>query len=205
MTFSICAFEPKTGELGVAVQSKWLAIGAYTPWARPAVGAIATQSFFNTGYGPQGLRLLSEERTPKEVVARLTADDRGRARRQVGVVDAQGRTAVFTGVDCMAWAGHRSGNGYCVQGNALAGPEVLDGMAEAFTRTAGTFAARLVAALAAGQAQGGDRRGMQSAALLIVREEAQAERLDTQPIDLRVDDHPSPIEELTRLLQLRLG
>ncbi|MDP9265837.1 MAG: DUF1028 domain-containing protein [Chloroflexota bacterium] len=180
-------------------------IGADVPWARAGVGAIATQSFFNTGYGPDGLRLLSGGLTPEHVAARLTSDDAGRGRRQLGIVDAKGRTAAYTAADCMPWAGHATVDGCCVQGNALLGPSVLDGVAQAFVRTSGTLAERLVAALAGGQRHGGDRRGMQSAVLLVVRERGGPEGFGDHAIDLRVDDHALPIEELQRLLSPRLG
>ena len=202
MTFSICAFDPTTTELGIAVQSKFLAVGAVVPWARSGVGAIATQSFANTSYGPEGLRLLAEGIGCEEVVARLIADDPDREKRQLGIVDAAGRAATYTGKECFEWAGGVVGARYCAQGNILAGPRVVQGMAEAFERADGTLAGRLVAALQGGQRFGGDRRGMQSAALLVVKEKGGYGGFNDRYIDLHVEDHARPIDELERLLAL---
>jgi len=201
-TFSIVAFDPKNGDLGVAVQSKFLAAGAVVPWAKAKVGAIATQSWANTSYGPKGLELLSLGLSAPEVVEILIAEDEGRDLRQVGIVDAQGRAAAYTGKGCFEWAGHVIGPGYACQGNILAGPRVVEAMAEAFERNEGELAHRLVAALEAGQAAGGDRRGQQSAALLVVREKGGYGGFNDRYVDLRVDDHPEPIKELKRLLSL---
>jgi len=201
-TFSIVAFDPKNGDLGVAVQSKFLAAGAVVPWAKAGVGAIATQSWANTSYGPKGLELLSLGLSAPEVVEILIAEDEGRDLRQVGIVDAQGRAAAYTGKGCFEWAGHVIGPGYACQGNILAGPRVVEAMAEAFERNEGELAHRLVAALEAGQAAGGDRRGQQSAALLVVREKGGYGGFNDRYVDLRVDDHPEPIKELKRLLSL---
>jgi uncharacterized Ntn-hydrolase superfamily protein len=201
-TFSIVAFDPKNGDLGVAVQSKFLAAGAVVPWAKAGVGAIATQSWANTSYGPKGLELLSLGLSAPEVVEILIAEDEGRDLRQVGIVDAQGRAAAYTGKGCFEWAGHIIGPGYACQGNILAGPKVVEAMAEAFERSDGELAHRLVAALEAGQAAGGDRRGQQSAALLVVREKGGYGGFNDRYVDLRVDDHPEPIKELKRLLSL---
>ncbi len=201
-TFSIVAFDPKNGDLGVAVQSKFLAAGAVVPWAKAGVGAIATQSWANTSYGPRGLELLSLGLSAPEVVEILIAEDEGRDLRQVGIVDAQGRAAAYTGKDCFEWAGHVIGPGYACQGNILAGPRVVEAMAEAFEKSEGELAHRLIAALEAGQAAGGDRRGQQSAALLVVREKGGYGGFNDRYVDLRVDDHPEPIKELKRLLSL---
>lgn len=202
MTFSLVAFDAATGELGVAVQSKFIAVGAVVPWAKAGVGAIATQSFANTSYGPRGLELLGKGLAPEEVVARLVADDEQRALRQFGIVDATGRSATYTGAECFAWAGGVRGDAFAAQGNILAGPKVVDGMVQAFLATKGRLADRLVAALHGGQRFGGDRRGMQSAALLVVKERGGYGGYSDRYIDLRVEDHARPIDELERLLGL---
>lgn len=202
MTFSICAFDPETGDLGIAVQSKFLAVGAVVPWARSGVGAIATQSFANTSYGPRGLDLLASGLAPDAVVDRLVGADPDRDRRQFGIVDGQGRAATFTGSECFDWAGGLTGPGFCAQGNILAGPAVVEGLARGFEEARGTLAERLVAALHAGQRGGGDRRGMQSAALLVVKENGGYGGFNDRYIDVRVDDHERPIDELERLLGL---
>lgn len=204
-TFSVVAFDADTGDLGVAVQSKFFAVGRVVPFAAAGVGAIATQAYANTTFGPRGLRLLRQGTGPQAVIDRLLADDPGRDGRQLGLVDAAGNTASFTGEGCLPWSGGRSGEGYTVQGNLLAGPEVVEAMAEAFEAGSGDLASRLVAALAAGQAAGGDVRGRQSAALLVVREGAGYGGFDDRYIDLRVDDHETPIRELQRLLDVRHG
>ena len=202
MTFSICAFDAETGELGVATQSKFLAVGAVVPWARAGVGAIATQSWANTSYGPRGLELLASGLAPDAVAQRLIADDADREKRQLGIVDARGRSATFTGTACFEWAGGVTGRGYAAQGNILAGPAVVEGLARGFESARGTLAERLVAALHGGQNGGGDRRGMQSAALLVVKEKGGYGGFNDRYIDLRVDDHEGPIDELARLLAL---
>ncbi len=199
VTFSIVALDPATGELGVAVASKFLAVGAVVPWARAGVGAVATQSYANVSYGPTGLELMAAGQSAGETLARLLADDPDRELRQVGIVDARGGAVTFTGSACHAWAGGRTGPGYAVQGNILTGPEVVDAMARAFETTEGSLAARLLAALAAGDAAGGDRRGKQSAALLVVKERGGYGGYTDRFIDLRVDDHPEPVAELQRL------
>lgn len=204
-TFSIVGFDPATGELGVAVQSKFFGVGSVVPWAKAKVGAIATQSYANPNYGPDGLALLQSGKSAEETLKQLTEADERRAVRQAGIVDARGRAASFTGTNCMAWAGHRVGSNFCAQGNILAGPEVVEAMAKAFeaARTSGgELADWLVAALAAGQKAGGDKRGQQSAALLVVRERGGYDRANDRFIDLRVEDHPEPITELSRLLDL---
>ena len=201
-TFSIVAYDPQNGDLGVAVQSKFLAAGNVVPWAKAGVGAIATQSWANTSYGPRGLEMMAEGTPAQEVVARLIEEDDDRALRQVGVVDARGNVAAFTGEECYAWAGHTFGKNYACQGNILVNEETVKAMAHTFEETSGTLADRLMAALAAGQAAGGDRRGQQSASLLVVRKGGGYGGFNDRYVDLRVDDHPSPIDELARLLKL---
>jgi uncharacterized Ntn-hydrolase superfamily protein len=200
-TFSIVAHEPATASWGVAVQSKFISVGSVVPWAEPGVGAIATQAAANVAYGPEGLALLRAGASAAEVVRRLTAADPGRDERQIGVVDARGTAAAFTGAKCMNWAGHEVGDGFACQGNILFGPAVVRGMARAYETTPGDIADRLIAALSAGQREGGDRRGMQSAALFVVREGAGYGAGDRW-IDLRIDDHATPIEELKRVFKL---
>jgi len=202
-TFSIVACDLEAGEWGVAVESKFLAVGPVVPWAAANVGAIATQAFANTSYGPRGLELLRSGLSAEEVVKKLTEEDEEREHRQLGVVDARGRAAAFTGKECYEWAGHLVGDGYACQGNILASQRVVEAMAEAFEQTEGALADRLVEALRAGQAAGGDRRGQQSAALLVVKEKGGYGGFTDRLIDLRVDDHPQPIEELARLLRLQ--
>jgi uncharacterized Ntn-hydrolase superfamily protein len=202
MTFSIVARDPRTGDLGIAVQSKFLAVGAVVPWAKAGVGAIATQSWGNTSYGPRGLALLADGLSAAETMARITADDENRASRQVGIIGASGAPATFTGDDCYAWAGGVVGEHYACQGNILVSEETVQAMAHTFEETSGPLYDRLIAALAAGQAAGGDSRGQQSAALLVVREGGGYGGFNDRFIDLRVDDHPRPIEELARILQL---
>lgn len=201
-TFSIVGFDPNTKELGIAVQSKFIAVGAVVPWAKAGVGAIATQSYANTKYGPLGLKYLAKGLRPKEVIEKLTADDSSAPRRQVGIVDADGRPATFTGRKCNAWAGGRTGKNYTVQGNILTGPEVVDAMAEAFEKAEGELGARLITALEAGQAAGGDKRGRQSAALFVVREGWGYGGFNDRYRDIRVDDNPEPIKELRRIYEL---
>lgn len=202
MTFSIVARDAQTGEFGIAVQSKFLAVGAVVPWAKAGVGAIATQSWANTSYGPRGLELLASGLTATEVLARLIDEDDDRASRQVGVVGIDGEPASFTGEECYPWAGGRIGKHCTCQGNILAGEETVLAMARTFEETPGQLCDRLMAALAAGQAAGGDSRGQQSAALLVVRQGGGYGGFNDRFIDLRVDDHPRPIEELKRILQL---
>ncbi|HEY7123249.1 MAG TPA: DUF1028 domain-containing protein [Ktedonobacterales bacterium] len=201
-TFSIVACDPATGDLGVAVESKFLAVGAVVPWARAGVGAIATQSWANTTYGPDGLDLLAQGKSPDEVMAALTGADEHRALRQAGIVDAKGRAATYTGSECFAWCGGITGPNYTCQGNILVSEATVQAMARAFEATTGGLWDRLVAALAAGQAAGGDSRGQQSAALLVVREKGGYAGFNDRFIDLRVDEHPRPIEELARILEM---
>jgi uncharacterized Ntn-hydrolase superfamily protein len=199
-TFSIVGFDPQTGDLGVAVQSKFLAVGAVVPFARAGVGAVATQSWANTSYGPRGLDLLAAGKSPDDAIAALTSADDRPQQRQVGVVDAQGRSASFTGASCYPWAGGMTGSHFAAQGNILVGEGTVRALAETFQRAQGSLARRLVQALAAGQRAGGDSRGQQSAALLVVREAGGYGGFNDRMIDLRVDEHPQPITELARLL-----
>lgn len=201
-TYSIVAFDPGQGSWGVACQSKFLAIGAVTPWAEANVGAIATQAWIKVSYGPDGLDLLRQGVPAAQVVERLTIADPGRDRRQLAVVDRTGQVAAFTGSGCLGWAGGSIGDGYAVQGNMLVSNATVDALAERFEATAGEpLAERLVTTLAAGQAAGGDRRGQQAAALLVVRDGAGYDASGVE-VSLRVDDHRKPIVELERLLRL---
>ena len=197
-TFSIVAFDPKTKDLGVAVESKFVAVGAVVPFARAGVGAVATQSYANTAYGPKALAMMKRGLTTKDVLKKLVAADKDAAQRQVGLVDARGRAASYTGKGCIAWAGHLVGSSYACQGNLLAGEEVVKAMSRTFEVTQGDLPVRLLAALSAGQRAGGDRRGQQSAALLVVREGGGYGGFNDRWIDVRVDEHPQPIEELIR-------
>ena len=201
-TFSIVAYDSTANEWGVAVQSKFLAVGAVVPWAKAGTGAIATQAWANTTYGPEGLQLLSMGIAADDVVRLLTAKDAQADRRQLGVVDARGQVAAWTGDRCAPWAGHVVGPDFCAQGNILVGEDVVQGMAKAFQSTTGSLGKRLIAALAGGQQAGGDSRGRQSAALLVVRDRGGYSGFNDRFVDLRVDDHPTPIEELQRVFEL---
>ena len=199
-TSSIAACDLDAGHWGVAVQSKFLAVGSVVPWAEPHVGAVATQAFANPRYGPEGLALLRDGIAAEDVVRRLVATDDGRSERQVGVVDRHGRSASFTGAGCLEWAGHRNGPCYAAQGNILVGAETVDALATTFESTAGRpLAERLLACLAAAEDAGGDRRGRQSASLLVVERDGGYAGLSDVAVDLRVDDHSFPIDELRRL------
>ena len=202
MTFSIVARDPQKAELGIAVQSKFLGVGAVVPWAKAGVGAIATQSWANTSYGPQGLDLLEKGSSASEVLAELTNNDENRAQRQVGIIGMTGVPATYTGDRCFPWAGGYVGEHFTCQGNILVGEDTVLAMARTFEETSGLLCDRLVAALAAGQEAGGDSRGQQSAALLVVKDKGGYEGFNDRFIDLRVDDHPQPINELQRILQL---
>ena len=204
-TFSIVAFDPETGELGVAVESKFFAVGTVVPFAEVGIGAIATQSWSNMSYGPEGLALLKMGISPEKVVDILTSKDNNRSDRQLGIVDAQGKSSAYTGDGCHNWAEHIVGNNYSVQGNILAGEEVVKEMSKAFEQTKGTLAERMLAALEAGQKAGGDRRGQQSASILVVRKGGGFSGYNDRYIDLRVDDNPQPISELKRLFHLHEG
>jgi uncharacterized Ntn-hydrolase superfamily protein len=202
-TYSIVACDLPAGQWGVAVQSKFLAVGSVVPWAEPQVGAIATQSYANPRYGPDGLALLREGRTAEQVVEALTSADEGRDERQVGVVDGAGRAATFTGSACHEWAGGRTGDCYAAQGNILVSEATVDALAATFESNAHLeLGQRLIECLAAAQAAGGDRRGQQSASLLVVEQDAGYAKLSDTVIDLRVDDHARPIAELRRLFSL---
>jgi uncharacterized Ntn-hydrolase superfamily protein len=202
-TYSIAACDLEAQQWGVAVQSKFLSVGSVVPWAEPEVGAIATQAYANPRYGPNGLALLREGLSAAEVVERLTAEDDGRDARQLGVVDGAGRSASWTGPDCNEWAGHRTGPCYAAQGNILVGAETVDAIAVTFEANAGlALAQRLLECLAAAQAAGGDRRGQQSASLLIVQRDGGYASLSDIVVDLRVEDHARPIEELRRIYGL---
>ena len=199
-TFSIVARDSVTGELGVAVASKFFAVGSVVPWAKADIGAVATQSYANTTFGWRGLELLKEGVTPEEAVKILIRNDDDPQRRQLGIVSADGKSATYTGEKCLVWAGGRSGPNYAIQGNILTGEEVVTSMEKAFLETTGTLADRLYAALLAGDAKGGDSRGRQSAAMLVVKKNAGYGGYDDRAIDIRVDDNPDPFKELGRLL-----
>jgi uncharacterized Ntn-hydrolase superfamily protein len=201
-TYSIAACDPDAQQWGVATQSKFLAVGSVVPWAAPEVGAIATQAYANPRYGSGGLALLREGLSAEEVVEKLTSADEGRDHRQLGVVDGEGRAATYTGKECMEWAGGRTGECYAAQGNILVSVETVDAIAEAFEGGSGPLAERLLDCLDAAQAAGGDRRGQQSAALLVVERDGGYAGLSDTLVDLRVDDHERPVEEIVRLYRL---
>jgi uncharacterized Ntn-hydrolase superfamily protein len=194
MTWSIIAKDNATGQIGIAVATKFFAVGAHVPHIAPAIGGIATQALVNPYYGIDGLRLLREGRAPQDIIEALTAADAGHANRQLHIMDAKGRVAAYTGKDCVDWCGHLEGDGFSIAGNMLAGSRVLDETAKTYVADTGMpFAGRLIAAMRAGEAAGGDKRGKQSAALLIYGEE------EWSDLDLRVDDHIDPLVELERL------
>ena len=201
-TYSIAACDLDAGQWGVATQSKFLAVGSVVPWAEPRVGAIATQAYANPRYGSEGLGLLREGLSAEEVVQRLTAADEGRDQRQLGVVDREGRSASFTGAECLDWAGGRTGPCYAAQGNILVSAATVDAIAETFESSNGTLAERLLDCLDAAQAAGGDRRGQQSAALLVVEQDGGYAKLSDTIVELRVEDHELPLTELRRLYRL---
>ncbi|HXH96295.1 MAG TPA: DUF1028 domain-containing protein [Gaiellaceae bacterium] len=199
-TYSIAACDLEARQWGVAVQSKFLAVGSVVPWAEPGVGAVATQAYANPRFGPDGLSLLRQGLAADEVVERLVAADEGRDERQLGVVDAKGRGASWTGSECLDWAGHRNGSCHATQGNILVGAETVDALADTFEETpALPLAERLLRCLAAAQEAGGDRRGQQSASLLVVERDGGYAGLSDVVVDLRVDDHERPIDELRRI------
>ncbi|MEE9236806.1 MAG: DUF1028 domain-containing protein [Thermoplasmata archaeon] len=201
-TFSIVALDQTTGDLGVATQSKFIAVGAVVPWAEAKVGAVATQAAANVSYGSRGLEMLKSGRHPQEVVKRMTEADEEADIRQVGIVDSKGRAEAFTGSSCTGWAGHVVGQGFCTLGNILASEEVVQAMAHAYESMDAYLPERLLAALEAGQNAGGDRRGQQSAALLVVREGGSYGGYTDRYIDVRVDEHPAPIQELKRIFRI---
>lgn len=201
-TYSIVARDPATGELGVAVQSHWFSVGSLVTWAEAGVGAIATQSFVNASFGPRGLELLRQGLTAPEAVNTLIAADEGRAVRQLAIIDSQGRVAAHTGHNCIPAAGHHIGNNYAVQANLMLNEQVWPAMAAAFESSRGPLAERLVSTLAAAQAAGGDIRGQQSAALLVVKGVNTGEIWQDRLVELRIEDHPQPVTELQRLLQI---
>ena len=198
-TYSIAACDLDAGQCGVATQSKFLGVGSVVPWAEPQVGAIATQAYANPRYGPEGLALLRDGLSAEKVVERLTSGDDGRDHRQLGIVDREGRAATFTGSECMEWAGGRTGPCYAAQGNILVSAETVDAIAETFESSSGPLVERLLDCLDAAQAAGGDRRGQQSAAVLIVEKDGGYAGLSDAVVDLRVDEHPKPLEELRRI------
>jgi uncharacterized Ntn-hydrolase superfamily protein len=202
MTFSIVGYDPTTGDLGIAVASRFIAVGAVVPYAAAGVGAVATQAWANTTYGPEGLALMAGGASAPGALDALVGGDEGRADRQAGLVDATGAPATFTGERCMDWAGGRTADHVAVQGNILVGPEVVDEALAAYGSTSGDLCDRLLAALLAGDAAGGDRRGRQGAALLVVREAGGYEGRNDRYIDLRVDDHPDAPAELARVFRV---
>jgi uncharacterized Ntn-hydrolase superfamily protein len=202
-TYSIAACDLDAGQWGVAVQSKFLAVGSVVPWAEPEVGAIATQAYANPSYGPNGLALLRDGLSASEVVERLTYEDEGRDERQLGIVDREGTSASWTGPGCNDWAGHRTGPCYAAQGNILVGEETVAALATAFEANGQLpLSQRLIECLAAAQAAGGDRRGQQSASLLVVQKGGGYAGMSDVLVDLRVDDHPRPVQELHRIFEL---
>ncbi|MGI2329173.1 DUF1028 domain-containing protein [Planococcus sp. YIM B11945] len=201
-TFSIIGADPETGEVGVAVQSKFLAVGAVVPWAKANVGAVATQSWANTEYGPKGLELLEQGVAPEKVIEQLVSNDPGKNLRQVAIINQKGEASAFTGEECFDWAGHKVGKHHSCQGNILVSEKTVTAMSGTFEKTEGTLTERLLAALAAAQHAGGDSRGKQSAAIYVLQEGAGYGGYNDVKVDLRVDDHPEPIEELHRLFEL---
>lgn len=203
MTFSIIGFDPIEKEWGIAVQSKFLGVGAVVPWAKAGAGAVATQSYANTAYGPKALELMEQGKSAQETLELLLAEDPEKEMRQVGLIDASGNPATFTGKECYDWAGGMTGTHFAAQGNILVDEKTVQAMAQVFTETDGPLAERLLAALDAGQEAGGDSRGKQSAALYIVKDKGGYGGFNDRYIDLRVDDHSDPIKELIRIYQLQ--
>ena len=201
-TFSIVGVDLKTGDLGIAVASKFLACGAVVSWASAEGGAVATQSFANTAYGPDGIAFMRGGLSAQAALDKLVAEDPDRDLRQAGLVDARGGAASFTGAGCNGWAGHQVGEGFACQGNILVGPEVVAAMAQAFRAARGTLAERLVKALSAGDKVGGDKRGRQAAGLYVARPNGGYLGKNDRLVDLRVDDHRDPVTELGRLLEI---
>lgn len=202
MTFSIVAADPDAGDLGVAVASRFAAVGAVVPWARAGVGAVATQARANTDLGREGLELMAGGTPTRQALDRMILGDTGREQRQVGIVDARGRAATFTGARCLSWAGGRTGERFACQGDQLVGEEVIAAMVDAFRRSTGELVDRLLAALLAGDVVGGDRRGRQAAAVVVVREGGGYGKRTDRYVDLRVDDHPQAVSELARVFSV---
>ncbi len=203
-TFSIVAADPESGELGIAVASRFFGVGVVVPWAKANIGAVATQSYANTSFGWRGLALLEKGATPEEIKDILLRNDENPSQRQFGIVSADGHSVSYTGENCLSWAGGRNGPNYAVQGNILAGESVVTAMEATFLKTKGSLAERLYAALLAGEQEGGDSRGKQSAALLVVKEGAGYGGFTDRAIDIRVDDHADPFLELGRLLKIAM-
>ena len=201
-TYSIVAYDEKTGELGVAVQSHWFSVGSVVPWAKAGVGAVATQSFVKVEYGPDGLELMEKGLTAQETLDSLVSQDTGSAVRQVGMVDVNGVVAVHTGEKCIEFAGHKTGKNFTVQANIMASPAVWPLMAMTFEQTEGDLAERMMVALEAAQAEGGDLRGKQSASMLIVSGTPTGVSWKDVVLDLRVEDHPEPLKQLRRLIRI---
>jgi uncharacterized Ntn-hydrolase superfamily protein len=199
-TYSIVAVDREAGEIGVAVQSHWFSVGSAVPWAEAGTGAVATQSFVNLSFGPRGLELLRQGRSPEQVVEQLLASDPASEMRQLAVIDRHGNAAAHTGTSCVPEAGHSIGENFSVQANLMASPEVWPAMARSFEKSSGPLAERLIEALRAAQSHGGDLRGKQSAAILVVRAQSSGRIWKDRLIDLRVEDHANPLEELSRLL-----
>ena len=202
MTFSIVAYDPKNKEWGIAVQSKFVAVGSIVPFAKANVGAIATQALANTSYGPKGLHLLQSGLTANEVLKQLLEKDDLREERQVGIVDMKGNVASFTGKNCFEWAGHIVSKNFACQGNILASEKVIQGMADAYEDTSGDLVEKFFAALESGQKNGGDRRGKESAAILIVKNEGAYDGGTDRYINIRVDEHSEPIKELKKVFEI---
>ena len=203
-TFSIVATDPETKEHGVAVASKFIAVGSVVPWAKSEVGAIATQSLANTTFGPKGFELLAAGKSAEETLKALIGGDDGRENRQVGIVDKDGKAATYTGKKCSEWAGGKTGKNYTCQGNLLAGQAVVADMAKAFEEAKGPLAWRMIAAMEAGEKAGGDKRGKQSAAIVIEKPKGGYAGLNDRYVDFRVDDHEKPLEELARILAKKI-
>ena len=201
-TYSIVAYDPATGQLGVAVQSHWFAVGQLVPWAKAGVGAVATQSFVKVEYGPEGLKMMEKGKTANEALDVLLQKDEGREVRQVAMIDTKGNIATHTGRRCVQMAGHYTGDNYSVQANMMENKTVWPAMAKAYENTSGDLANRMMAALEAAQAEGGDIRGKQSAAMLIVSGEPTGKPWQDKIVDLRVDDHPEPLKQLKRLIRI---
>jgi len=202
-TFSIVALDPESGAIGIAVASKYLGVGSAVPWAKATVGAVATQSYVNTTIGTSALGLMSQGKSAQETLEEVLQGDKGKEWRQVGLVDRRGNSCAFTGKNCLPWAGSKQSKNITVQGNLLTGPEVIDCMFNTFDKQSGELSIRLINALAAGEKAGGDKRGKQSAAILVVRANHGPNGLGDREIDLRVDDHHNPIQELARLMRLK--